>query len=271
MHEALDDLVRELDGRLEELGRHLTSRRVRLRRQMAAAGLWRCRALLQGMVALREAGRTDVLGVLGRSLFETHLVSLYVLKGRDLDDDAVLHELAADHFKWQKRMVKTAKLPERVAANVEEWEGILRKLEVEPRKLNYERIAEELGPLLEKVEGAEADVAGMYHILYRGESLYSAHAGQGALLRYLQWDDREEADSLITNPGPPFPGQTRIAALLTTHLAIRVLKAFSVIVEPPLSDVFERIAALREPGEAEDEPAGQGVAADIPEDAEPAP
>ena len=82
------------------------------------------------MVALREAGRTDVLGVLGRALFETHLVSLYVLlKGRDLDDDAVLHELAADHFKWQKRMVKTAKLPERVAANVEEWEGILRKLE----------------------------------------------------------------------------------------------------------------------------------------------
>jgi hypothetical protein len=41
--------------------------------------------------------------------------------------------------------------------------------------------------------------------------------------------------------------------MLTTHLAVRVFKAFGVIVDPPLGDLYGRLRDFRELGEAENE------------------
>jgi len=83
----------------------------------------------------------------------------------------------------------------------------------------------------------------VYDRIYRSESTYSAHPGVGLFVRYIQWDPAEERDAIIPNPGPPFPRQERLAAMLTTFLAVRVLKAFGVVVDPRLEQAYEEFAA----------------------------
>jgi hypothetical protein len=182
---AIRDLLRVIDEHL----RFLTSNRNRLRRQVAAAGLVRCRNLVEGMLILREGGRADILGILNRAVLEAWLVSLWVLlKGQDLDDDSVLIDL----------------------------------------------------PLLER-EGSRINALEVYNRAYRGESTASVHAGLGTIHRYLRYGNEEagEPDSLTCDPGPAFPDQEWLAAILTFSLAEHVFGAFGVKVEPPLRQLYE--------------------------------
>jgi hypothetical protein len=255
------DPVGELLAVLDTHFPFLKSTRARLRRQLAAAGLARCRALLEGMVLLRDATREDVIGVLLRALCEAWMVSLYVLyKGENLDDDSVLIELAADYETWTRKMAgkvggwaegnKAEEILADWGAELRHWEEQARadgKASKTPAKLNYETIARELGSLLEKVEGAAPDILSVYDRVYRGESIYSAHAGLGMLWRYLGISEDERQDAVVERPGPAFPVQVKVGALLTAYLALRVFKEFSVIVRPPLAEVYERIKGMKNP------------------------
>ncbi len=230
--------------------KYLTSNRNRLRRQVAAAGLVRCRNLVEAMLILRKAGREDVLGILNRAVQEAWLVSLWVLlKGKDLDDDDVLVELGSDYAVWYGTMA--SKLPdfaEEAKSKIIEWKEIVAdRLEAAGQKpvlskLRYDKIAEELGPLLEH-EGAKIVAIDVYNRAYRAESTTSVHAGLGTISRYLRYGDEEkgENDSVVPEPGSAFPDQEWLAALLTIDLADHVFRAFGVRVEPPLIDVYGRL------------------------------
>lgn len=240
--------VRELLGLLAEQTRFLASTRTRLRRNIAAAGLARCRALLEGMCILREQGRADAMGVLARALIEVWLVSLYVLlKGHD-DDDDVLVELAADHVRHAKLLAEGFGLDESVM-RVLEWQDTVasrRTPEGAPigRRPSFEGIARELSRLLTKAEPVERfDVMPIYNRAYRAESTYSAHPTVGLFVRYIQWDALGQLDSIIDNPGAPFPRQERIGAILTTFLAMRVFKAFGMVADQRLPVMYEKLAA----------------------------
>ncbi len=116
-------LIADLLIVLEESLPLFRSNRAHLRRQLAAAGLARCAALLEGMLLLLEAGREDVHGVLARALFEAWLVSLYVLlKGKDPEDDAVLVELGAAHFKALRAINSSIALGKRSQRQIKQWQ-----------------------------------------------------------------------------------------------------------------------------------------------------
>ncbi len=71
-----------------------------LPRQMAAAGVARCRALLLGMEMLEE-GRPDVMGLLQRNLWEVTMTALYLLLG---GPDAV-NRLYGQHARQVRSLV----------------------------------------------------------------------------------------------------------------------------------------------------------------------
>jgi len=267
--------VRELLLLLADHERFLKSPRTRLRRQIAAAGLARCQALLDGMCILREQGRADVIGLLGRALLEVWLVSLYVLlKGHDDDDDTALIELGMEHARYCAILAERFELDPSIKKAVAEWEEVTSDQQTPDGKPisgrpSYESIARQLSELLAQVEpGQRFDVMAVYDRVYRSESTYSAHPSVGLFVRYIKWDSSEQEDEIISNPGPPFPRQERLAAMLTTFLAIRVYKAFAVLVDPRLSSIYDRLAAddesqaeappTREPAMSPDRPSDPG-------------
>jgi hypothetical protein len=73
----------------------LTSPMIHLGRQLAAAGLLRCAALLEGTCIVAQAGRADLQGLLLRALFETWLVALDLLESPEDDNESLLDLFSA--------------------------------------------------------------------------------------------------------------------------------------------------------------------------------
>jgi hypothetical protein len=208
---------------------------------MAAAGLARCRALLEAMCVLIEAGRADTIGVLLRSLFEVWLVSLYVLLKGDLEDAGVLEEMAAEEWKRSKAMFDCVGAPQNVKDHLEEWRKELDVSGAKPRP-NLEAIAQQLTKLLPADSSGKApNVQSTYDIIYRAESQYSAHPSVGLLLRYHSWDPKEERDAVVLNPGPPFSRQELVGLHLTLYLAFRVFGAFGIVTDERLEDLDVKV------------------------------
>jgi hypothetical protein len=243
------EIIREILSAIEGHSRFLVSRRARLRRQFAAAGLARCMALLDGMRLLREGGRLDTMGVLLRSLFEAWLVAIYLLlKAKDPDDDSALIELGSDYARWAGLMAEKIGMAE-MKAHVDDWketiEGHPGNVPGDPAKsglrgktLSIEQLAFAVDSLLKERQGTSHDVMEIYNRVYRGESLYSAHPGVGTFNRYIDFDPAEESDKLNLRPQPPFPNQDRLAAMLTVDLALRIFKEFGIVVDPSLEAAY---------------------------------
>jgi hypothetical protein len=242
--------IRDFLALLAEKTPLLTSTRSRLRRQYAAAGLARCRALLEGICILREQGRADVIGVLNRSVIEMWLVSLYVLvKGRDEDDDSALIELGIEHARYMGILGDRFDSPE-IKSAVADWkEAIAGSTAPDGESIkerpNFEAIARALPALLAKddPDGLSVPSLALYDKAYRSESSFSAHPGVGSFGRYIAIDPSEERDGIVDNPGPPFPDQELLAVTLTSFLADRVFKAFGIPPDPRIAEAYNRISA----------------------------
>lgn len=231
----------------------LTSPRRRLRRQLAAAGLARCCALLEGMAILVERDRDDVVGVLLRPLYEAWLVATYlILKGKDFEDDAALMQVLGDSVKWNKALAEGMSM-ERLGASITEFEALMAEHGFKPKALRYDHMAIELDQLLIKAGERKARATDLYNQLYRTESTYGSHGNLGTFSLHLDFDDDVGArDSIRLKGHTVHPLRIRLGALLTLQLARRVFSAFSVVVRPPL-DTLESQFSDEEPSQREPE------------------
>lgn len=238
--------------------RHLplfVSSRSRVRRQLAAAGLARCVALLEGMCLLREGRRGETMGILLRSLFETWLVSNYVLlKGKDADDELVLIELGSDFARSVTAMAeKTGRRREEVRVRVDSFKQEIAdhpdNVATDPAesgmrggRLKIEQLASVVTELITARDGFSMDAMDLYNTVYRGESTYSTHLGLATLHSYMDYDEMEENDKLQLRPKPPFPNQDRVGALLTLDLAFRLFKEFGITEDGSVAAAYEDMA-----------------------------
>jgi hypothetical protein len=222
-------LANELLHAIEKRVPLLTSRPGLFSRQIAAAGLARCCALSDGIRSLCREDRSDVAGLLARAVYETVLVSLYVLlKGHE----GVL-TVVGDHKKHSRILIeRNAELdPELIAG----WR-------FDENKLNLEQVTKELGPLLTEAGDPPGDVNLIYDLGYRAESTFSAH-GYGAIGRYL--DASSECWRVIPNPGGLVDGaQAHVSPVLyTSALARHVFRVFGIGVTE-LDQLSDQLAAL---------------------------
>jgi hypothetical protein len=229
---------------------YLTSSPALLRRQLAATGLWRCRALLDAMVTLHRANRRDTVGLVFRSLVEVWLVSLYVLF-RDGDNDEVLFALFADQVRLTKIVAEKMGGGPELLRLIEE-----RRLEVqesqrsfpadEIRQLpSYEQIARELEGLTKNGVGGASRAMLVYDQVYRNESLTSSHANIYALMQHLDVIEGTEPRFAVAAESRDHPrterlGYVRLSAAgqLVGYLAANVFHEFRVSVQPPLEQVL---------------------------------
>jgi hypothetical protein len=242
--------IRELLNALDEHWPLLASTRNLRRRQFAAAGLARCRALLEAMCVLLEAERRDVVGVLARALAEAWLVSLYVLhKGKDPDDESVLIEVGASHAFWALKMVQKNTLPEALREGVRGMRDVLADRSgvdagsMKLQGLNVADVALHLGRLLPDLGIGTLDPVDVYDRMIRIESLFGVHAGIGSFMHYLA-DDQRQGRPLIESRPTKFPASQNVAAVLTLYLARHVLHAFEIAPLPRLLAVEDRIHLL---------------------------
>jgi hypothetical protein len=242
--------IRDLLAVLNETLPQFVSTRDQFRRQFAAAGLGLSSALLEGICLLVEHGRDDLVGLLARFNFEVWVVSLYLLlQGKDAEDDTVLVELGAAHFKAVRTINQQLQLGPRAQEQVQEWEDVIAARQgkedgnAEAKPLNYEALARALTPLLKTVDpGWTTEVIEIYDRVYRGESTYSAHAGVGTLNRYYKPDPRGQRDSIVANPGAPFPRAPIFSAELTVILLERLRHAFGMAPDVRLRELFQRLS-----------------------------
>src|SRR5262245_52107635 len=96
--------IREMLALLAEHECFFDSPPKHMRRQFAAGGLARCRALLEGVLVLQDHGRSDVAGVLWRATLECFLVSVYVLSKGEKGNNAVIDEALADYAHWMSKI-----------------------------------------------------------------------------------------------------------------------------------------------------------------------
>ncbi len=230
-----EQAVDELLGAIEKHLPRLTSRPGLYDRQIAAAGLARCCALSDGIRVLCRCGRCDVAGVLTRTLYETFIVSLYVLlKGHE----AFLHVAGA-----HKRHGRI--LNEKNALGAED---LLARWTFDEARLNVEELTKELGPLLAEAGEPDSDAMPIYDLGYRAESTWSTH-GLGALLRYVDaagspWTVVKRPEGLLK----PENAQT-VAVLYTSVLAKHVFQQFGVGLSE-IERLFDELAAISRGGKA---------------------
>jgi len=231
----LRELVRELlaviDAKRDLLVSRTNSPEL-VGRQLAAGGLARCRALLEGIVLLVDGGRDDVAGVLLRTLYETHLVALYVLLG----GPKASVEVMGDYVRSARLLAKTQGRPSTDPVLL--WE-MMSKAEGGPpaSPLHYEQIANKVGDALERVKdprGGRERAAEQYNSVYRVESQINAHAGLGSLGRYVDW----RADPYATRGRPgdlAIEAEDRVVlgALMTALVAEYVLREFGLRADIP--------------------------------------
>jgi hypothetical protein len=138
---------------------------------LAAIGsLSRCRSLLASMVLLREAGRSDAIGVLGRAVFEFAIYGSLVLLGTDEDRD----RLNNDWRRWSNQLGRDLPVDE-----LEPMEGPETWFPLKQRAIR-------LGVALQATRGESPDAPlKWYEWFYSAESLFSAHASGASISRYL--------------------------------------------------------------------------------------
>ena len=174
----------------------------------------RCCQLLRGMRLLEDASLAVPAGILYRQLWETWLVSLYVL----LEGEEALHEIGCDYVKHVRILGEKFDVdPEHVDPDEE------------ARKLKIYDLAEKIGPLLVKASGAgDADMGvKRYDGVYRVQSQYAVHAGLSTISRHIQIKD----ESWSVEPNPPHPiddDKSQHAAIYTLHLTKYVFECFGI-------------------------------------------
>ena len=183
--------------------------------QFAAAGLMRCCALLKGILLLDEAKMPALAGTLARQHWETWCVSLYVLLG----GDQALHVIADDDIYWKRRLSQKLRLER---DNYQpDWTG-------KPTKLNYKNLHDHLLEQLrerESVDGPQG-ITG-YDVIYRYESLASAHANLTTIGGHLVYGDDDEWE--ISVDSSQTPNDVALTPVLhTVHLAHYVFKEFGL-------------------------------------------
>lgn len=190
----------------------LKSRRVDAS-HFAAAGLVRCCALLRGVCVLEDADLHALTGILERQVWESWLVSQYVL----LRGTEALGHVQSDFFKRIDALQPGSGLG---SMHVSEWEGT-------PKKLIIDQLATKLTPLLvDAGDTVGADLARDYDYFYRGHSQFSVHAGLSTFGLYSR-SEREWASVEPTPPAPhPYVGSTSLRC--TLHLAERVFERFEI-------------------------------------------
>jgi hypothetical protein len=215
------------------------------------------------MCLLVEGGRADTAGVLLRSLLEVWLVSLYILFKGAPSDDTVLLEIAEEDWKYSNIIAQRFPLPDGVKAHIDEWRDVLNKRGARKRP-SFEAIAIELSRLLPKDDtGRAPDVLKVYDTVYRMESKFNAHPSPSVFMRYIEWDPKEEADSVVANPGPPFSWSELVGSSLTLYLATHVLKAFSIVPDQRFLDLDAKLSkdTARLSAEADAQAASEAAAA----------
>ncbi len=190
-------------------------------RQLAAAGLMRCCALLKGVHTLEDNKLGVISGILERAHWETWLVSIHVL----FRGEEALLEIAGDDIHWKRTLSRELDLG---YTYHEDWEGKL-------SKLNYKTLADGVKPLLIAAgESDDPDGRKGYNFTFRVQSLFAVHAGLSTFSSFLQYG--KELWGVVAHPPSPFPIPAPIPALHTAHLARYVFQAFGL----PSADV-ERV------------------------------
>lgn len=229
--------MRELLVLLYEHERHIQAPHVFTARLMAAGGLARATALLEGICVLIENWRADSVGVLSRAIFEVCGTSLYLLLTEEEDGrNPALEQLLGEYAKGRHQM----------AGPVERsfgFEDYLFRLNSFPTpagegrgRLPRDQICVQVDKLLEPF-GDSARWADVYAVVYRGESLMGAHPSIGVFDRYLTRNSKgivrvqQRRDRLL-------PSQAHLAADLVLLLAQHVYRVFGVEAD------HERLAAL---------------------------
>lgn len=173
----------------------------------------RCCALLRGVCVLEDAGLGVLAGILERQHWETWLLSMHVV----LRGDEAINEIAGDDLKY-KRL-----LSDKLALNIDYHPD----LDVEPGQLNVYKLAEQLGPLLEKA-GETGNTSGVmgYDVTYRVQSTFAVHANLSTFGAHLKYGD--EVWGVEPNPPAPFDMLGMTPALHTLHLARYVFMKFGI-------------------------------------------
>ena len=102
----LTDVTRRVLELVEGHLAQLTSTPDQIVRHFASAGLARCCVFLRGIMTLASAGLTVLATGLARQHWETWVVSLHVLLGRD----KALREVAGDDIYWKRTLAESLKL-----------------------------------------------------------------------------------------------------------------------------------------------------------------
>lgn len=178
--------------------------------------------LLRSAVTLAEAETSAAIGLIARALFEEWLFVLLWIDGTD--DDRT--RLVADYFHHAE------KLADKVDATPPS-----RPDGVKPRQWNVWTRAERLDELLGTRRATE-----IYDVVFRMESLASAHGGIGARGRHLRIvEDRPVIDAVGHDPGAAI-GRLAIAVILVGEMCSRLWAAagrdttrFDLAVDMPFS------------------------------------
>jgi hypothetical protein len=213
-------------------------------RQLAAGGLARCRALVEGIVLLVDGERDDVVGVLLRTLYETHIVSLHVLLG----GPRAVFEVTGDYVRSARTLAKKHGRPSTVGVLV--WEALSKAEKGPPmNKLNYEQIAGKVGDALERLSdprGGRTRAMDQYDTVYRVESQFNTHGGFASLGRYVDWGAVPWRTRVRpTDMALEAEDRVILGALMTALVASRVFREFGIRTDI-LESLWERLDTLPE-------------------------
>jgi len=180
-------------------------------RLFAAAGLMRCCAMIRGIRALAAKDLGPLTVVIGRSLWETWLMCLYVL----LAGKPAMEEIIGDDVFWKRRFLEPF-----ADESYGEWNGTA-------KKLNVKELSKKLHTLLieaEKLSPSEPERG--YKLIYSAFSLFGTHANLSTVSLYVA----ESSGGYIVIPTPDWPVETveHTSAIYTAHLAKFVFRAFGL-------------------------------------------
>jgi hypothetical protein len=221
----MDDPVPSLLELLERRHDHLTTAPGRAR-QLAAGGLMRAEALLRGLRILIQAGRADLAGLLIRAIWECWVIGVYLLLGGEEASEHVMasyrHHIETYWNNWPADVVPAPELDEEFW---NEW--------TEPRRLRFDKVSETVEALLQETDQGPIEYSGIssYDVLYRLESMFSAHAGMALFDRYVEpATDERPYERVIAAPMLQVPVERleAMAAVWVAHLAWFVFREFGM-------------------------------------------
>jgi hypothetical protein len=199
--------------------------------------LARCRALLIGMCDLVDAGRADVVGVLGRALFETSVFGTLSLFAETAD----LKAIHANWLYWQRDLAEKLEQPWPGAESDQPWGD---DPPIAPKRYALHSQCQRLGELLHQCRGEDpGGPLAWYHQFYAFESRNSAHGSPASTSRYLEVNDGQPVRLLLDPP----PGQVDAAALglAVTLTALLAEYICEVLAQPLVTTEVTGLAALR--------------------------